>query len=88
MTPDEFHAALHMDLGKPQVHVRTRTVGKFVYKEVVKEPGAHHASWALASVTLPAHSVKVQINLDLKQNALSAADNLRLRGLALQGIRT
>jgi hypothetical protein len=88
MTPDEFHTALHVDLGKPQVEVRTRTAGKFVYKEIVKEPGAHRASWALASVTLSAHSIKVQINLNLKKNDLSAADYLRLKGLALQGIRT
>jgi hypothetical protein len=27
MTPDEFHTALHVDLGKPQVEVRTRTAG-------------------------------------------------------------
>lgn len=88
MTPDEFHAALHVDVGKPQSEVRTRNVGKFTYKEVVKEPGAHRASWALASVTMAAHSIKVQINLNLKQNDLNQQDYNRLKGLALQGLRT
>ncbi|HET6147551.1 MAG TPA: hypothetical protein VFH68_08450 [Polyangia bacterium] len=37
---------------------------------------------------MASHSIKVQINLNLKQNALSQQDYTRLKSLALQGLRT
>jgi hypothetical protein len=88
MTADEFHEALHADVGRPRQETRTVYAGRIVYKQVVKEPGAHRARWAEATVSLATRTVKVQVDLDLKKNKLSQQDYVRLSNLVLRGIRS
>jgi hypothetical protein len=88
VTAEEFHDALHAAVGRPRQEVRTSYAGRIVYKQVIKEPGAHRARWAEATVNLATHTIKVQVNLDLKKNKLSQQDYLRLCNLVLRGMRT
>jgi len=88
VTTDEFEEALHAAVGRPRAEMRTRTVGRFVTKELVREPGAHRTSWAQAYVKLGyPQTIKLIVNLNLKQGDLSSADYARLSNLALAGIR-
>jgi hypothetical protein len=88
MNADEFEEALHAAVGRPRSEMRTRTVGHIVTKELVKEPRAHRASWASANIRLALPpTIKVIVNLNLKQNSLSGTDHLRLTHLALVGLR-
>jgi hypothetical protein len=87
MTADDFHEALHVDVGRPRHETRTVYAGRVTYKQVINEPNAHRARWAEATVNLGTHVVNVQVNLDLKQNKLSQQDYLRLCNLVFRGIR-
>jgi hypothetical protein len=86
MTADEFHQALHKELGKPLRNSTTMVVGRFVVKEMPRD-GGHHAAWALANVSLQGHRIKVQVNLDVERSGLAEAEYLRLRSLVFRGIR-
>lgn len=88
MTSEEFENALHAAVGKPRSEMHARTIAHGVIMELVKEPGAHRASWAYANIRLAyPQAIKVIVNLNLKQNSLSSADHIRLKHLALVGIR-
>ena len=88
MSPDDFENALHAAVGKPRTEWRTIGGGRFATKQLVKEPGAHRTAWAQAFIKLGhPQSIKLVINLNLKQGGLSTADYARLSTLALTGIR-
>jgi hypothetical protein len=86
LTADEFHEALHEEVGKPLHEQRTVQVGKTIFKEVVKDRG-HRAAWAFAQVFLQGRDIKVQVNLNLKRNGLPWDDYQRLSRLVFRGIR-
>jgi hypothetical protein len=87
MTPDEFHEAIHNDVGRPRREIRTVNVGHTVMKQVVEEPWAHRAPWASSKVYLQGRDVKVRVSLNLKRNGLSEAEYQRLSHLVFRGIR-
>lgn len=87
MTADEFHDALHLDVGRPRREVRTVNVGKHEMKQVVEDPWAHRAKWVSSQVFLRGRDVKVQINLNLKRNKLGQDEYQRLCQLVMKGVR-
>lgn len=88
MTAEDFENALHAVVGRPRAELRTRTVGKFATRELVKEPGAHATTWAHAFVKLTyPQTIKLVVNLNLKPGDLGSTDYGRLSNLVLAGIR-
>lgn len=88
MTAEEFHEALHAEVGRPRQETRTIQSGRITQHIVVHEPGAHHAEWARATIHLATHAIKLQVKLNLQKNDLSQSDFVRLSNLVLRGIRT
>jgi hypothetical protein len=86
MTPEEFHAALHAELGQPIEPAHTTQVGHIVTKVPARDRG-HRVPWAYATVNLGAGRVQVRVNMNLKRNSLSQGDYVRLSSLVFRGIK-
>lgn len=90
LTLDIFEEHLHKAIDKPTVNYRTVRVGPSRNGRGAKlkvHNGAHKATWAKTTVNSLTRTIYIDVYLNFKQNSLRQGDYLKLKELAIAGIK-
>ncbi|ATC82140.1 hypothetical protein [Pseudoalteromonas agarivorans] len=90
LTLDIFEEHLHKAIDKPTVNYRMVRVGPSRNGRGSKlkvHNGAHKATWAKTTINSRLRTINIDVYLNFKQNSLQQGDYLKLKTLAIAGIK-
>jgi len=90
LTLEQFEESLHKAIDKPTTNFRMKRIGPSRQggrREVKVHNGAHRAKWAKTIVNASLRTISINVFLNFKQNKLSTDDYIKLKNLAIAGIK-
>ncbi|WP_151173842.1 hypothetical protein [Pseudoalteromonas ruthenica] len=90
LTLDVFEKNLHKAIDKPTVNYRTVRVGPSRNGRGAKlkvHNGAHKATWAKTTINSRTRTINIDVYLNFKKNSLNQDDYIKLKELAIAGIK-
>lgn len=90
LTLDIFEEHLHKAIDKPTVNYRMVRVGPSRNGRgttLKVHNGAHKATWAKTTINSRLRTINIDVYLNFKQNSLQQGDYLKLKTLAIAGIK-
>jgi len=90
LTLEQFEESLHKAIDKPTTNFRMKRIGPSRQggrREVKVHNGAHRAKWAKTTVNASLRTISINVFLNFKQNKLTTDDYIKLKNLAIAGIK-